>query len=105
MNAWGTCFKCVLFVVTASRAAPGAASSATPQLWYTHSASSWSEALPIGNGRLAGMVFGGVGVDRLQLNEESIYAGKQMDRVNPEARANVPVVRKLLLEGKVMEAE
>jgi alpha-L-fucosidase 2 len=77
----------------------------SPTLWYTQPAAQWREALPIGNGRLAAMVFGGIDSERLQLNEETIYAGKKMDRVNPKARANVPKVRKLLLEGKVMEAQ
>lgn len=77
----------------------------TPQLWYTKPANQWSEALPIGNGRLAAMVFSGIGVERLQLNEESIFAGQRMDRVNPQARQNVPTVRKLLLAGQVLEAQ
>ncbi len=61
--------------------------------------------MPIGNGRLAGMVYGGTVDEQIQLNEESIFAGKAMDRVNPGARANVPVIRRLLLEGKVKEAQ
>lgn len=77
----------------------------TPTLWYAQPASDWSEALPVGNGRLAAMVFGGVNGEHLQLNEETIFAGKRMDRVNPQARANVPIVRQLLLAGKVKEAE
>lgn len=77
----------------------------SPKLWYTTPAKQWSEALPIGNGRLAAMVFGGIDAEHLQLNEETIYAGKRMDRVNPEARASVPVIRQLLLQGKVMEAQ
>jgi alpha-L-fucosidase 2 len=81
----------------------GAAQS--PKLWYTAPASQWSQALPIGNGRLAAMVLGGIESERLQLNEETIYAGKRMDRVNPQAHDNVPAVRQLLLEGKVKEAE
>lgn len=76
-----------------------------PTLWYTAPAAQWAEALPVGNGRLGAMVFGGIETEHLQLNEETIYAGKAMDRVNPGARANVPVVRKLLLAGKVREAE
>ncbi len=76
-----------------------------PKLWYTSPATQWSQALPIGNGRLAAMVFGGIDAEHLQLNEETIYAGKRMDRVNPQARANVPLVRQLLLQGKVMEAQ
>jgi len=51
------------------------------------------------------MVFGGIDREHVQLNEETIFAGKRMDRVNPLARASVPTVRKLLLEGKVMEAQ
>jgi alpha-L-fucosidase 2 len=77
----------------------------SPTLWYNHPATGWDEALPIGNGRLAAMVFGGIEKEHVQLNEETIYAGKHIDRNNPEARANVPVVRRLLLEGKVKEAE
>jgi len=61
--------------------------------------------LPIGNGRLAGMVYGGVVDEQIKLNEESIFAGKAMDRVNPGARESIPVIRRLLLEGKVKEAE
>src|SRR5689334_14270697 len=77
----------------------------SPQLWYTTPAASWSEALPIGNGRLAAMVFSGIDNEHLQLNEETIYAGKRMDRVNPGSRASIPVIRQLLLEGKVMQAQ
>ena len=51
------------------------------------------------------MLYGGIVDEQIQLNEESIYAGKRMDRVNPGARENIPVIRRLLLEGKVKEAE
>src|SRR3954447_16750786 len=106
MNFWASSrFMLVWLFIAIGSLVVRAASPTTPQLWYMHPASAWSEALPIGNGRLAAMVFGGAATEHLQLNEESIYAGKQMDRVNPDARANVPLVRKLLLDGKVMEAE
>jgi alpha-L-fucosidase 2 len=81
----------------------GAAES--PELWYRTPATDWSQALPIGNGRLAGMLFGGIVDEQIQLNEESIYAGERMDRDNPGARANIPAIRRLLLDGKVKEAE
>jgi alpha-L-fucosidase 2 len=45
-------------------------------LWYRAPAANWNEALPVGNGRLAAMVFGGVRDERLQLNEESVWAGE-----------------------------
>ena len=77
----------------------------SPRLWYKTPAADWSQALPIGNGRLAGMVYGGTADEQIQLNEESIYAGKRMDRNNPAARQNIPVIRRLLLDGKVKEAE
>jgi alpha-L-fucosidase 2 len=77
----------------------------SPKLWYKTPAADWSQALPIGNGRLAGMVYGGPADEQIQLNEESIYAGKRMDRNNPAARKSIPDIRRLLLDGKVKEAE
>ncbi|MGE0886701.1 MAG: glycoside hydrolase N-terminal domain-containing protein [Blastocatellales bacterium] len=74
-------------------------------VWHRQPASSWNEALPIGNGRLGAMIFGGVQEERIQLNEDSIWAGKRMDRINPEAAKAVPEVRRLLIDGKLREAE
>ncbi len=74
-------------------------------LWYQQPAAQWTEALPIGNGRLAAMVFGKTGDERIQLNEDSIWPGSRKNRDNPNAPAAVPEVRRLLMEGKVAEAE
>ncbi len=74
-------------------------------LWYTESAANWNEALPIGNGRLGAMVFGGLNGERLQLNEDSVWAGQKMDRVNPAAAQAVPEVRRLLQARRFAEAE
>jgi len=74
-------------------------------LWYRQPAANWNEALPIGNGRLGGMVFGGVQAERIQLNEDSIWAGEKRDRINPEGTRNLAEVRRLLFAGKVREAE
>jgi alpha-L-fucosidase 2 len=52
------------------------------KLWYEHAASSWEEALPIGNGRLGAMVFGGPAVDRIQFNEETLWSGRPHDYSN-----------------------
>jgi alpha-L-fucosidase 2 len=86
-----------------------AASFATPaesmRLWYRQPAAVWNEALPIGNGRLGAMVFGGVQTERIQLNEDTIWAGEKRDRNNPEGAANLAEVRRLLFAGKPKEAE
>jgi alpha-L-fucosidase 2 len=76
-----------------------------PMLWYRRPAKQWVEALPVGNGRLGGMVFGGYPVERIQLNEDAVWAGDKRDRNNPEGRAHLAEVRRLLAEGKPLEAE
>ncbi|MFH1572191.1 MAG: glycoside hydrolase family 95 protein [Gemmatimonadota bacterium] len=64
----------------------------------------WFQALPVGNGRLGAMVFGGIGVERLQLNEETLRSGGPVDRSNPSALQHLPEVRQLLFEGRNEEA-
>jgi alpha-L-fucosidase 2 len=73
-------------------------------LWYRRPAQVWTEALPIGNGRLGAMIFGGVTKERWQLNEDTLYAGGPYDPNNPEALAALPIVRRLLFDGKYGEA-
>lgn len=75
------------------------------RLWYKKPAGSWNEALPIGNGRLGGMIFGHPAKEQIQLNEDSIWYGDPIDRNNPDALKNLPVIRKLLFEGKIKDAE
>jgi len=75
------------------------------RLWYRKPAVSWNEALPIGNGRLGGMVYGKPEREQVQLNEDSIWYGDPIDRNNPDALKNLPIIRRLLFEGKVREAE
>jgi alpha-L-fucosidase 2 len=79
--------------------------SSDPVLWYRHPAQRWGDALPVGNGRLGGMVFGGISKERIQLNEDTVWNGKKRDRVNPEALKALPEVRRLLFAGKPREAE
>src|ERR1700686_1836695 len=74
-------------------------------LWYRQPAEKWTEALPIGNGRLGAMVFGKTDRERIQLNEDSIWAGAKSDRNNPDALKSLPEVRRLLIEGKPAQAE
>src|SRR4051812_25845425 len=74
-------------------------------LWYHQPAGSdWNAALPVGNGRLGAMVFGGVERERLQLNEDSVWEGYKRDGANSNALTALPEVRKLLFEGKNEEA-
>ena len=56
------------------------------QLWYDRPAQTWTQALPIGNGTMGGMVFGTPAVERIQLNEETIWAGQPNNVINPNAR-------------------
>ncbi len=75
------------------------------RLWYRQPAKEWNEALPIGNGRLGAMVFGQVKSERIQLNEDSVWAGERSDRVNPKGLENLAEVRRLLFARKPVEAE
>ena len=74
-------------------------------LWYDRPAYTWTEALPIGNSRLGAMIYGTPGSERLQLNEETIWAGRPNNNANPEAKEYLPKVRQLVWEGKYKEAQ
>lgn len=74
-------------------------------LWYDKPASDWNEALPVGNGRIGGMVFGNIGCEHIQVNEDTIWYGGPMDRNNPSAREKLPRIRELIKSGKIHEAE
>ena len=89
---------------TVSFAADAQSSSDRLNLWYRQPAKAWTEALPIGNGRLGAMIFGGVNEERLQLNEDTLWAGGPYDPVNPAAKAALPEVRRLVFEGQYREA-
>jgi alpha-L-fucosidase 2 len=73
-------------------------------LWYDHPADKWAEALPIGNGRLAAMVFGGISIDRLQLNEESYWTGGPYSTVVKGGASKLADIRDLLFAGRGIEA-
>jgi alpha-L-fucosidase 2 len=74
-------------------------------LWFTRPADEWVQALPIGNGRIGAMVFGGIASERLQLNEDTFFSGGPYDPVNPQARDALPKVRELVFAGKYTEAQ
>ncbi|WP_443751283.1 glycoside hydrolase family 95 protein [Asticcacaulis solisilvae] len=88
---------------------PAAVRAETPPspltLWYKQPASVWTEALPIGNGRLGAMVHGGITREEIQLNEDTLWAGGPYDPVHKGAVQNLAEVRRLIFAGKYPEAE
>ena len=75
------------------------------RLWYDRSTNDWNSALPLGNGFMGAMCFGGTLVDRFQLNNDSVWWGGSRNRINPDAKENIPFIRKLIREGRITEAE
>jgi alpha-L-fucosidase 2 len=73
-------------------------------LWYPKEASRWTEALPVGNGRLGAMVFGGITNEHLQLNEATLWSGAPRDWNNPAAREILPQVRAAIFAGDYVKA-
>ncbi len=73
-------------------------------LWYKQPAIEWEEALPIGNGRIGGMLFGNPKNERLQLNEESLWGGSKISNNNPDALKHLPEIRRLILDGEIPKA-
>ena len=78
---------------------------AETMLWYEKPAEDFDHALPVGNGRIGAMIFGGAADEVLKLNEDSIWSGGKRNRNNPDAREGLEEVRKLLKEERIPEAE
>ncbi|HWB84083.1 MAG TPA: glycoside hydrolase family 95 protein [Bryobacteraceae bacterium] len=74
-------------------------------LWYRQPANLWEEALPVGNGRLGAMVFGGISHERIQFNEDTVWNGEPHNYAHPGASKYLGQLRQLLWEGKQAEAE
>lgn len=74
------------------------------RLWYNQPAKVWDEALPLGNGRLGAMVFGNPEHERIQLNEESIWAGSKINNNNPNALPNLKKIQQKLFNSEYSEA-
>lgn len=74
-------------------------------LWYRQPAEKWLEAIPLGNGLMGAMVFGGIQRERIALNESTFWSGRPHDYDNPEALAYFPRIRELVVAGKFQEAE
>ncbi len=75
------------------------------RLWYDAPAKDWNIALPLGNGRMGAMIFGGTVLERISLNEDTCWYGGFRDRVNPDAKAALPEIRRMLGEDRIAEAQ
>ena len=75
------------------------------RLWYERPAAVWEEALPLGNGRMGAMVFGEPVNELIQVNEDSMWYGGPVDRINPDTRKYLPQIRELILKGEIRRAE
>lgn len=74
-------------------------------LWYNNPAANWNEALPIGNGRIGGMVFGKTDEEKIQLNEETVWAGEPGNNVQKDVYPGIQEIRRLLFAGKYEQAQ
>ena len=76
------------------------------KLWYDEPAAQWVEALPVGNGRLGAMVFGGSEREQIQLNEETVWAGQPNSNANPDVEEGaLDEIRQLIFDGKYRAAQ
>jgi len=74
-------------------------------LRYNTPAENWNNAIPLGNGRLGAMVYGRTDIERIVLNDDSLWYGTYMDRNNPTLKEKLPEIRKLVLSGEIRKAE
>ena len=81
------------------------AASPDSRIWLDKPASDFTQSLPLGNGRLGAMIFGGVREERIVLNEGTLWSGARQDADREDAARYLPEIRKLLLEGRNAEAE
>lgn len=97
--------RAVLLIVAVLTLAPCSLQASRYKLWYNEPARVWTDALPLGNGRLAAMVYGVPQMEQLQLNEETIWSGQPNNNYNTDARQWIPRINQMLFGGKYAEAE
>ena len=81
-----------------AKANPQGTVSGPTLLWYKQPAARWTDALPIGNGRLGAMIFGGIQNERIQMNEDTLWSGSPREWNNPDAKQHLSEIRRLVLE-------
>ena len=94
-----------IFFICMVSALQSTAQQAADELWYDAPAKLWTDALPIGNGRIGAMIYGGVAKEHIQFNESTLWTGGPRDYNHPGASGYLKEIRKLLSEGKQTEAE
>ena len=102
MQSYAKCQFIILFTVTCTCCCQANRENTT--LWYSQPAKKWVEAMPLGNGRMGAMVFGGVQKERLQLNEESLWAGEAFQTYPDNFKENLRKLQDMVLEGEIAEA-
>ena len=104
-----TLFFLIMGLAVAGSARSQAPAGARPEsnlvLWYRQPAKEWIEALPVGNGRLGAMVFGGIAKEQIQLNEDTIWSGGRAYPTPVGTYKALPEIRQLLFAGKYAEAD
>src|SRR5438105_2265384 len=95
----------VLLTIRSLQAAESEPASPETLIWLNSPARNFTESSPMGNGRLGAMLFGGIDDERIVLNESSVWSGSRQDADRPDAYKALPEIRRLLLEGKNVEAE
>lgn len=108
LTAIVTAFVSILFIISCDRAGEGADLSSHGSnfsLWYDRPAAEWLEALPVGNGSMGAMVYGGVHQERIQFNENTLWTGSPHDYAHEGASAHLEKMRELLFEGEQAAAE
>jgi alpha-L-fucosidase 2 len=100
-----TIFHFSLFLMVVSPLSQSFAQRQPLILWYQQPAAAWTDALPVGNGRLGAMVFGGVGEEHFQFNEETLWSGRPRAYARTGAVQYLQPIRQLLAEGKQSQAE
>lgn len=105
-HVFASFYACIVLIAsTAFSVFPCFSQTPYMKLWYNQPAKNvWEAALPIGNGRLAAMIYGNTAEETIQLNESSVWSGGPNRNDNPDALAALPEIRSLLFNGKFQEA-
>lgn len=93
-----------IFIVTALFSLHAVAQTNDMELWYKKPAQTWTEALPVGNGRLGAMIYGDYMHENIQLNEESVWAGTKMNNNNPGSRTHLGEIQQAIFSQEYKEA-